>query len=347
MQFVDEAVIEVIAGQGGSGMSSFRREAKVPFGGPDGGNGGRGGDVVVVADPRVITLLDHRYQRVYAADPGKAGASSNCTGASASPLEIPMPLGTVITDQGTDEVLADLTTAGQRVVLAAGGRGGRGNATFATSTRQAPRRADPGKPGERRQLRLTLKLMADVGLVGLPNAGKSTFLRSVSNSQAEVAAYPFTTLTPNLGLVQVDEREFVMADIPGLIEGAHTGRGLGGRFLRHVERTRVLVHLVSLGPDAIDPLEAYRVIRSELAAHAASLAERPEIVVLTKQDLIDDPYEFDLWKEAFAEHGVVPMISSAITGLGVKEVLRAALNVVDKHREPTEEERDETPWSPT
>ncbi len=322
MQFVDEAVIEVTAGDGGNGLVSFRREAKVPLGGPDGGEGGRGGDVVVVADERTVTLLDHRYRRFYKADSGAKGGGNNRSGRAAEDLVIPLPLGTVVTDAATGEVIADLTEGGQRVVVAKGGRGGKGNAHFVTPTRQAPRIAQEGEKGEARTLELSLKLVADVALVGLPNAGKSTFIRAVSKSQAKVGDYPFTTLVPNLGVVRVDESTFVIADIPGLIEGASEGRGLGDRFLKHVERTRVLVHLVSLSPEAMDPMKAWETVTAELEAHSPELARRPQIVVLSKLDLVEDRYEIELWREAFRHKGVEVHAVSALTQENLTPLLR-------------------------
>ncbi|MCB9727566.1 MAG: GTPase ObgE [Deltaproteobacteria bacterium] len=344
MRFVDEAVIEVVAGHGGAGSVHFRRESKVPMGGPDGGDGGRGGDVTLVADERSATLMDHRYRRHYHAEDGADGAGAQKTGHDGQSLEIPVPVGTVVTDATTGEVLADLTEAGQRVVVATGGRGGRGNTFFASSTRQAPRHAQPGEAGDERSLNLSLKLVADIGLVGLPNAGKSTFIRAVSRSQAKVGAYPFTTLVPNLGVARIDGRELVVADIPGLVEGAHEGHGLGDRFLKHLERTRALVHLVSLSPDAPDPVEAYDTVQHELAAHSAELASRPQVVVLNKIDLLDDPYEIELWSEAFAERGVTVMSASGLAGDGVLEVLRCVVGLLGGP--PQAEQTPPEPWSP-
>lgn len=344
MRFVDEAVIEVSAGDGGDGLVAFRRESKVPLGGPSGGDGGRGGDVVLVADPGTTTLLDHRYRRIYQAEGGAKGGSSGKTGRGGGDLEIPVPPGTTVIDEETGAVLVDLVDPGQRAVLARGGKGGLGNIHFKRSTRQAPRIATDGKPGGQCTVRLSLKLMADVGLVGLPNAGKSTFIRAVSRSQAVVADYPFTTLVPNLGVARVDERTLVLADIPGLVEGAHRGEGLGDRFLKHVERTRVLIHLVSLSPDAPDPLEAYDTIRGELTAHAAELATRPQIVVLNKIDVVDDRYELELWSQAFADRDVEVMAASGLSGENVREVLRRAVVILDETRGPGDTAQE--PWSP-
>ena len=344
MRFVDEAVIEVSAGDGGDGLVAFRRESKVPLGGSSGGDGGRGGDVVLVADPGTTTLLDHRYRRIYQAEGGAKGGSSGKTGRGGGDLEIPVPPGTTVIDEETGAVLVDLVDPGQRAVLARGGKGGLGNIHFKRSTRQAPRIATDGKPGGQCTVRLSLKLMADVGLVGLPNAGKSTFIRAVSRSQAVVADYPFTTLVPNLGVARVDERTLVLADIPGLVEGAHRGEGLGDRFLKHVERTRVLIHLVSLSPDAPDPLEAYDTIRGELTAHAAELATRPQIVVLNKIDVIEDRYELELWSQAFADRDVEVMAASGLSGENVREVLRRAVVILDETRGPGDTAQE--PWSP-
>lgn len=344
MRFIDEATIEVIAGHGGAGQVGFRRESKVARGGPDGGDGGRGGDVIAWADPNTTTLLDHRYKRWYRAPIGEKGGKSQSTGAAGEDLVIPLPPGTVITNPETGEVVADLVEPNARIVLAKGGRGGRGNTFFTTSTRQAPRFAQDGEPGDECTLELSLKLVADVGIVGLPNAGKSTFIRKVSRSQARVADYPFTTLVPNLGVARVDDRVLVLADIPGLVAGAHEGYGLGDRFLKHVERTRALIHMVSLSPDAPDPLEAYEIIERELLAHSPELAERPRVVVLNKIDLVEDRYELDLWRQAFKERGVSILVSSALTGEDVIPVLREVIRVSDEVN-PVESPADDT-WSP-
>ena len=256
----------------------------------------------------------------------------------------PIPVGTIARDAHSGEVIADLVEPDARLVLAKGGRGGRGNAFFTTSTRQAPRFAQDGEPGESFTLELSLKLVADVGIVGLPNAGKSTFIRKVSRSQARVAEYPFTTLVPNLGVARVDDRVLVIADIPGLVEGAHEGHGLGDRFLKHVERTRALIHMVSLSPDAPDPLEAYEIIENELAAHSPELAERPRVVVLNKIDLIDDRYELELWEQAFQDRGVSILASSALTGEDVIPVLREVIRVSDQALASDSPEDDS--WSP-
>jgi GTP-binding protein len=344
MRFIDEATIEVVSGHGGPGIVSFRRESKVARGGPDGGDGGRGGDVIAWADPGTTTLLDHRYRRWYRADAGDKGGKSQSSGASAEDLVIPLPRGTVISDSVTGEVIADLVESDTRIVLATGGRGGKGNAFFTSSTRQAPRYAQEGEEGEERRLDLSLKLVADVGIVGLPNAGKSTFIRKVSRSKARVADYPFTTLVPNLGVARVDERVLVIADIPGLVAGAHEGHGLGDRFLKHVERTRALIHLVSLSPDAPDPLEAFEIIDHELRAHSPELAERPRVVVLNKIDLVSDRYELELWSQAFNERGITILSTSALTGESTLEVLREVLRVIAQG--DAAEAEDDQDWSP-
>jgi GTP-binding protein len=337
--FVDEATIDVAAGRGGDGSKSFRREKYVPFGGPDGGDGGRGGDVLIVADRNLATLIDQRLRRHNRARPGEPGAGANKTGKSAEPLVIRVPVGTVVRDPGAGEEappLADLTRDGQVFVAARGGRGGRGNTRFATATRQVPDFAESGREGEARTLRLSLKLLADVGLVGFPNAGKSTLLRRLSGAKPRVAAYPFTTLVPNLGVAEVDDRRFVVADIPGLIEGASAGAGLGDRFLRHIERTRVLVHLIDVGNALLegrDPLASYRAIREELGSYEPSLLERLEIVALNKIDLIPDRGALDELERALREQGrPVQRISSA-TGEGVGELLALVVRALDAAEE--------------
>jgi GTP-binding protein len=292
--FIDETTIVVSAGAGGNGCVSFRREKFVPLGGPDGGDGGRGGSVVLVGDRNLTTLHDLRRRRHWRADAGRKGAGANKTGRSGSDIEIRVPLGTLIHETSAREgeaPLVDITEDGERFVVAQGGKGGAGNIRFKTSTRQVPDFAKPGTPGESREIRLSLKLLADVGLVGLPNAGKSTLLRSLSRAQPRVAEYPFTTLYPVLGMVERDYERFVVADIPGLIEGASEGAGLGDRFLRHIERTRVLVHLVDVGTallESRDPIDDYDAIRTELGCYERGLLDRVEIVALTKIDLVPD-----------------------------------------------------------
>jgi GTPase len=331
--FIDEAVIEVAAGRGGDGSASFRREKFVPRGGPDGGDGGRGGDVVLAADRNLSTLLDPRLRPSLGADGGAPGGGNGRHGRSGASLEIRLPVGTLVYDADAPKgsaPLVDLVAHGQRFIAARGGRGGRGNRHFATPTRQAPDIAEPGREGQAVRLRLSLKLLADVGLVGRPNAGKSTLLRRLSAARPRVGAYPFTTLVPSLGVVEADARRFVVADIPGLIEGASEGVGLGDRFLRHVERTRVLVHLLDVGAwllEGRDPLADYRAIRGELCAYGASLERRAELVVLNKIDLIPEadrdaslaPLETELRRQ-----GRTVLRISGATGLG-REALVAAL----------------------
>lgn len=289
MRFVDEATIKVQAGNGGRGAASFRREKFIPFGGPDGGDGGKGADIYLVGRAGINTLADFRYHRAFRAPHGTAGSGNDCTGAGGEDLEVPVPIGTVVVEVDTEEQLGDLTQAGQRLLVARGGKGGWGNTRFKSSTNRTPRKAMPGLPGEKRDLRLEMKVMADVGLLGLPNAGKSTLIRAVSAAKPKVADYPFTTLHPNLGVVSVGmARSFVMADIPGLIEGAAAGAGLGIRFLKHLQRTRVLLHLVDIAPpdpDA-DPVKDARAIIQELKNFDAGLAKKDRWLVLNKLDLL-------------------------------------------------------------
>jgi GTP-binding protein len=289
MKFIDEARIEVSAGKGGDGCASFRREKFIPKGGPDGGDGGRGGSVWARADRNVNTLIDYRYARTHRAENGQSGRGSDCYGAGGNDIELKMPVGTVVFDESTGEELADLSHDGDRALLAAGGRGGLGNLHFKSSTNRAPRQFTKGEPGEHRGLRLELRVLADVGLVGMPNAGKSTLIRSISNAQPKVADYPFTTLHPHLGVVRVGpERSFVVADVPGLIEGAAEGAGLGHQFLRHLSRTGLLLHVIDcVGPDgAADPVSDARVIATELKKYSAALARKPRWFVLNKADLV-------------------------------------------------------------
>jgi GTP-binding protein len=285
--FIDSVRIRVQAGSGGSGIVSFRREKFVPMGGPDGGDGGRGGDVIVRADANLSTLLDYTYRDSWQADAGHHGSGANKSGASGEDIVLPVPPGTVIRDADTGELIGEVLTAGEQLVVAKGGRGGKGNAYFATSTKQAPREYQPGEDGQTRTLELELKLIADVGLVGQPNAGKSTLLSVVSAARPKIADYPFTTLAPNLGVVQLsDSRTFVVADIPGIIEGAHEGKGLGLQFLRHIERTRVLAFLIPI--DSMDWQAEYDQLRREISAYSAELARKPHCVVFTKMDLLGE-----------------------------------------------------------
>jgi len=334
--FIDEATIIVRSGSGGSGSKSFRRAKYVPFGGPDGGDGGRGGDVVLLADRNLATLIDQRLRRESRAETGVAGARANKTGRCGADLVIRVPVGTIVRDALDDPdaaPLADLAADGTRCVVARGGRGGRGNVRFATATRQTPDFAEAGRPGEERRLHLSLKLLADVGLVGFPNAGKSTLLRRISAARPRVAAYPFTTLVPNLGVAEVGERRFVVADIPGLVEGASEGAGLGDRFLRHVERTRVLIHLIDVGNALLegnDPLDLYEKIRAELFAYAGELERRRELVALNKIDLVSDREILAPLEAALRSRGREVFRLSGATGEGVRELLARTARVLDE-----------------
>lgn len=319
--FFDEAEIHVKGGNGGNGGMAFRREKYVPLGGPSGGNGGRGGDVLVRATMHRNNLLFFEHNTSFVASDGRNGRGKDLYGHGGRSVVIEVPLGTVIRDVGNGRVLADLIEEGQEVCVARGGRGGRGNAAFATPTNQAPRISEKGEPGEERWLRLELKLIADVGIIGLPNAGKSTLLASISAARPKIASYPFTTLQPNLGVTRLDyQTSFVVADLPGLIEGASRGAGLGYQFLRHVERTRLLVHL--LDGTSGDPLRDYEVINHELAAFSQSLAVKPQIVVLNKMDVTNVREVWPLVREMFAERGIEPLCISAATGEGVKPLLQ-------------------------
>jgi len=334
--FVDEIDIFVKGGDGGAGCISFRREKFVPRGGPDGGDGGEGGSIFLEADPALTTLLDFHYKRHYHAERGQHGEGSNRHGASGADLVLRVPLGTVVADRETGELVADLTTPSQRVLAIRGARGGRGNARFASSTNRAPRRADLGRPGPERWLRLELKLLADVGLIGFPNAGKSTLVSRVSAARPKIGDYPFTTLAPMLGIVRADgERTFVIADLPGLIPGASQGRGLGHQFLRHTERTRVLLHVLDLDPGTgRDPLDDLRVIDAELAAYSPELAARPRIVVANKVDLVDGDPAAAAALEQIRRHCLATGQSlhaiSAATGRGVPELVRAVAARLDE-----------------
>jgi GTP-binding protein len=318
--FVDRVAIEVQAGNGGAGCVSFRREKYVPRGGPDGGDGGDGGSVILVAEPGVDSLVALAHRRSWAAKNGKHGEGSDCHGANAEDLVIRVPPGTIVYDAKMGFVIKDLAEAGTSVVAAKGGVGGKGNTRFKTSTNRAPRTATPGTAGEARELILELKMIADVGLLGKPNAGKSTLLSRLSHARPKIADYPFTTKTPNLGIVELDsERSFTMADIPGLIEGAHAGAGLGLEFLRHVERTSLLVHLVEPAPmDGTDPLENYRVIRDELRQYSPMLAERPQIVVVSKAEL---PGADEIARKLGERIGQPVLAISSVTGKGLNALL--------------------------
>ena len=337
MKFVDEATIRVQAGNGGHGCLSFRREKYIPRGGPDGGDGGHGGSVWLLADQGINTLADFRVQRKFRAESGEAGAGRNKTGRSGDDLTVRVPVGTIVADVDTGEVLGDLADDGSRLKVAEGGRGGLGNTRFKSSTNRAPRRTTNGTPGEARHLKLELKLLADVGLLGLPNAGKSTLIRAMSAARPKVADYPFTTLHPNLGVVRVGpEQSFVMADIPGLIEGAAEGAGLGIRFLKHLERTRLLLHVVDVAPvDGHDVAAAFAAIEGEVQKFGAGLAERPRWLVLNKIDLLEDAALDDLRTDLLAEIGWNgPVFAvSAVTGAGTEALARAVMAHLERERQ--------------
>ena len=343
MKFLDLAKVYVRSGAGGAGSISFRREAFVEYGGPDGGDGGRGGDVWAEAVPGLNTLIDFRYQQHFRAQKGRGGMGRQRTGANGRDVVLRVPVGTEILDEDQETVIADLAEVGQRVLLAKGGNGGWGNLHFKSSTNQAPRRANPGQPGVERTIWLRLKLIADAGLVGLPNAGKSTLLAAVSNARPKVADYPFTTLHPNLGMAEIDGAEIVIADIPGLIEGAHEGRGIGDRFLGHIERTAVLVQLIDATSD--DVLGDARTVAAELAAYGHGLADKPRVVALNKCDALAPQEASDL-QVLLREEGVeVAHLISGATGQGLRELLRDVRWRVAPARgvEDTDEGR---PWSP-
>lgn len=330
MKFLDQAKIFLRSGDGGAGCTAFRREKFIDAGGPNGGNGGRGADVVFEVVDGLNTLIDFRYRQHFKAKRGENGRGSDCTGADAETLVIQTPPGTEILDEDGETVLADLTHVGDRIVFLRGGDGGFGNSHFKTSTNRAPRKSTPGWPGQERWVWLRLKLIADAGLVGLPNAGKSTFLAATTHAKPKIADYPFTTLTPNLGVVRVDDREFVLADIPGLIEDAHQGAGLGTRFLGHVERTNVLLHLVDATEE--NPVKAYRTVRHEIEAYGAGLAEKPEIIALSKVDAISKEDLAKAKRKLTRATGKVPLILSAASGTGVREALAALLHTIDAGR---------------
>ena len=353
--FVDEAKIFVKAGNGGNGCVAFRREKYVPRGGPSGGDGGHGGSIYLEANPNDNTLLRYRYNREFKADRGRHGEGSNCTGHSGDDMILQVPIGTVAYDEQTGETIADLSEPGQRVLIAQGGRGGRGNQNFAKPWHQAPREHEDGFPGEERHLRLELKLLADVGLVGFPNAGKSTLISVISAARPKIANYPFTTLEPNLGVVSADGgtgkegrdflkeggRTFVVADLPGLIEGAHEGAGLGIRFLRHVERTRLIVHLIDTSDSNMDdPVHSFQVINGELEAFSPSLVEKPMIVVATKLDATTDRARLDQLQDFCKQRHLEFHSISAVAGDGVKQLVRSIADALDKIPRPA---RDTSP----
>lgn len=351
MHFLDQAKIYIRSGGGGPGAVSFRREKYVEYGGPDGGNGGKGGDIIFEAVPGLNTLIDFRYAQHFKAARGSHGMGKDRTGAAAPDLVIPVPVGTqIISDEDGETVLADFTEVGQRVTLLEGGIGGRGNASYKTSTNRAPRQHQPGMPGEEMYVWLRLKLLADVGLVGLPNAGKSTFLNAVSNAQAKVGDYAFTTLVPKLGVVRHKNREFVLADIPGLIEGAADGAGIGDRFLGHIERCRVLIHLIDIG--GVDPVEAMQIVEDELEAYGAGLEGKPRLVALNKIDISGVDLAGDYARELKAAGAAEVFPISGATGAGIEKLLDAVLNYLPaktatEHPDgEVEDAQDEKPWSP-
>jgi GTP-binding protein len=345
MKFLDQAKVYVRSGDGGAGCVSFRREKFIEFGGPDGGDGGRGGDVWIECVDGLNTLIDYRYQQHFKAKKGDHGKGANRTGAKGADVVLKVPAGTEILDEDEETVLADLTEVGQRIKLLEGGNGGFGNAQFKTSTNQAPRRANPGLEGQEKWIWLRLKLIADAGLVGLPNAGKSTFLAATTAAKPKIADYPFTTLHPGLGVVRADGREFVLADIPGLIEGAHEGVGIGDRFLGHVERCRVLLHLVDGTSEHAG--KAYKVVRAELEAYGGGLADKPEIVALSKVDALS-PELLKQQKERLKRAArKAPLLVSAQSGQGVQEALRALLAVIEEARgAEAEAEKASVSWRP-
>ncbi len=346
MKFLDQCKVFVKAGHGGNGCVSFRREAYVEYGGPDGGDGGRGGDVWAEAVQGLNTLIDYRYQQHFKAERGIHGMGKQMTGRAGEDVVLKVPVGTQIFEEDRETLIADLTEVGQRVLLAEGGNGGWGNIRFKTSTNRAPRRANPGDPGEERWIWMRLKLIADAGLVGLPNAGKSTFLSVVTAAKPKIADYPFTTLSPGLGVVDLGQgRRFVLADIPGLIEGAAEGAGLGHRFLGHVERCRVLLHLVDGTQD--NPGEAYKTVREELAGYGGGLADKPEIVAMNKIDALNDELIEDQAVQLEAACGQKPLLVSGVSGTGVKAALGALANHLDMQDAAAElAAEEEDGWSP-
>ncbi len=344
MKFLDQARVYVRSGNGGAGALSFRREKFIEFGGPDGGDGGRGGDVVIEAIDGLNTLIDFRYQQHFKGKTGGHGMGKNRAGARGADAVLRVPVGTEVLEEDGETLIADLTEVGQRVVVARGGNGGFGNAHFKSSTNRAPRRANPGQEGEERMIWLRLKLIADAGLIGLPNAGKSTFLATVSAAKPKIADYPFTTLDPGLGVAAIDGREFVLADIPGLIEGAHQGAGLGDRFLGHIERCRVLLHLVEATGEHAG--RAYKTVRHELDAYGAGLAEKPEIVALSKIDAVDAETLKAQTERLKRVAKRKPLLLSAASGQGVTEALRALLAVIDETKAEARQAQPAPAWAP-
>ncbi len=355
MKFLDQARVYVRSGDGGAGCVSFRREKFIEFGGPDGGDGGRGGDVVALCVEGLNTLIDYRYQQHFKAKTGTHGMGKNRAGGRGADAVLKLPVGAQIFEEDEETLIADMTEVGQRVVICKGGNGGFGNAHFTTSTNRAPRRANPGQVGEERTIVLRLKLIADAGLIGLPNAGKSTFLAAVTAAKPKIADYPFTTLHPGLGVVRSGDREFVLADIPGLIEGAHEGHGLGDRFLGHIERCRALLHLIDATGEHAG--KDYKIVRAELAAYGAGLAEKPEIIALSKIDAVDADHlkkQRERLKRAIASSGpqtdagrqAAPLMLSSASGAGVKEALGALFNAIEAQKALERAPQDARPWSP-
>src|SRR5438067_3462787 len=344
MKFLDEAKVYIRSGDGGNGCVSFRREKFIEFGGPNGGDGGKGGDVIALAVEGLNTLIDYRYQQHFKARNGGAGMGKDRHGANGGDIVLKVPAGTQIYQEDGETLLADLTEVGERAVLARGGNGGFGNAHFKTSTNRAPRHANPGQPGEELTIRLRLKLIADAGIVGLPNAGKSTFLAAVSAAKPKIADYPFTTLHPQLGVVEIDGREFVLADIPGLIEGAHAGAGLGDRFLGHIERCRVILHLVDGTGEHAG--KAYKTVRAELKAYGGRLAGKAEMVALNKADALTPEALKEQVTRLKRAAGRTPLVVSAATGAGVPEVLRALNKVIDEARHDQPAKTPAAAWQP-
>ena len=344
MKFLDEVKIYIRSGAGGAGSVSFRREKYIQFGGPDGGDGGRGGDVWAEAVSNLNTLIDYRYQQHHRAKTGGHGMGRNRHGAKGDDVVIKVPVGTQIFEEDNETLICDLTEEGQRFRLAKGGNGGFGNAHFKTSTNQAPRNANPGQPVDERTIWLRLKLIADAGLLGLPNAGKSTFLATVSAAKSKIADYPFTTLHPNLGVAKIDSRTLVIADIPGLIRGAHEGQGIGVRFLGHVERTRVLLHLVSARNE--DVADAYQTVRTELAAYGNALADKPEIVALSQADVVDEDLMAEQIRALEAACGADVIVLSSATNRGVEQALRRMADAVQTSKAAEEVEDEDTRWQP-
>lgn len=346
MKFVDEARIEVQGGKGGNGAASFRREKFIPKGGPDGGDGGRGGSVFAQADRNINTLVDYRYTRKFFAPNGENGRGADCFGAGGEDIVLRMPVGTSIIDETTGEVVADLTHHGDKKLLAQGGKGGLGNLHFKTSVNRAPRQCTPGEHGQYRELRLELKVLADVGLLGMPNAGKSTFITAVSNARPKIADYPFTTLHPHLGVVRIGpEQSFVVADVPGLIEGASEGAGLGHLFLRHLSRTSLLLHIIDCAPldESVDPIAQAKALVEELAKYDPALAAKPRWVVLNKMDLVPEEQREELLARYASELGAERRIftMSAATREGIRELVNAVAEEVDRHRAEQNQAMDE------